>query len=49
MADPQIVHVRGSVCVLVQPEEGFQDRDYWVLSIPAWAIEGWNSTDDPDD
>jgi len=37
--------------VLVQPEEGFEDEDHWVLSIPAWGIEGWDeeSVDDDSD
>jgi hypothetical protein len=49
VADPQVIHVRGSVCVLVQPEEGFGDQDRWVLSVPAWAIEGWDSSLESDD
>jgi hypothetical protein len=42
VADFQVVRVRGSVVVMIQREEGFEVQDHWVLSVPAWAIEGWD-------
>ena len=39
VADPQVIQVCGSVVVLIQPEDGFEKQDHWVLSVAAWAIE----------
>jgi hypothetical protein len=44
-----VILVRGSVVVLVQPEEGFEDQNHWVLSVPAWAIEGEVGRDGDDE
>jgi hypothetical protein len=46
VGDPQVVRVRSSVVVLVQPEEGFEGEDCWELSIPAWSIESGQASAD---
>ena len=44
-----MIQVRGSVVVLIHPEDGFEDQDHRVLSVPAWAIEGWDESEDSDE
>jgi len=46
VANPQVIQVRGSVVVIIQPEECFENEDHWVLFIPAWAIESALVDDD---